>query len=140
MANNTSSGVRNDTTVMDCNVIELPERSCCKPIDLLVGNRLARLRGLYGITIGILGAALDISPHLIKDYESGCVRAPPHVLSKLAAFFSVPLADLLAGTYQNLPRRTECHDNQALTRIIIAQRAETRASASRDDSAARPSG
>jgi hypothetical protein len=42
---------------MDCNVIELPERSCRKPIDLLVGNRLARLRGLYGITTGILGEA-----------------------------------------------------------------------------------
>ncbi len=105
--------MRNDLASIDYEITQAPVRVRRKPIDILVGNRLARLRCLNGITVGILSRAVDIPSHVIKSYESGRVRAPAHVLTELARFFDVPLNDLFAGTCQN--RREQ--ENSAVVKL-----------------------
>ncbi len=76
-------------------VLALPP---ARPIDMLVGQRLAQLRGLNGLTICALSAALDIPPQSITSYETGAVPTPTDALIDITRFYQVPLVDLIAGT------------------------------------------
>lgn len=104
----------------------MPDRSCneataligdCAPvvalsarprIDVLVGQRLAALRRLNGLTVSALAAALDIPTQLIADYENGCLRAPADVLIELGIFFRIQLAELF------LPDASACPDDDGV--------------------------
>ena len=62
-----------------------------KPIDVIVGERLAALRVARGVSLDQLGSMLGISGSEVADYESGSVRIPPAHLIKICQHFQVTL-------------------------------------------------
>lgn len=102
MAKNARCAACNDEAAIEWNGAPVRAPTHPRPIDMVVGHRLAELRNLNGLTVHALGGALQIPMHLINDYESGYVRAPPHVLLDLTKFFGIALADLFAQPSQRI--------------------------------------
>ncbi len=65
-----------------------------KPIDVVVGARLAALRKRSGISQQELAAFLEIPEDRVDRYEQGALRIPAADLIELCQFFRVKLEDL----------------------------------------------
>ncbi len=65
-----------------------------KPIDVIVGERLAALRVARGVSFDQLGSVLGISGSEVANYETGSVRIPPAHLIKICQYFQVTLQSL----------------------------------------------
>jgi transcriptional regulator with XRE-family HTH domain len=65
-----------------------------KPIDVIVGERLAVLRAARGVSLDQLASVLGISGIDVAYYESGSVRIPPAHLIAICKYFQVTLQSL----------------------------------------------
>jgi transcriptional regulator with XRE-family HTH domain len=65
-----------------------------KPIDVIVGERLAALRAARRVSLDQLGSVLGISGTDVANYESGSVRIPPAHLIEICKHFQVTLQSL----------------------------------------------
>jgi DNA-binding XRE family transcriptional regulator len=65
-----------------------------RPIDVIVGERLAALRAARGVSLDQLGSVLGISGIAVAEYESGSVRIPPAHLIEICKYFQVTLQSL----------------------------------------------
>jgi transcriptional regulator with XRE-family HTH domain len=65
-----------------------------KPIDLVVGGRLAALRMRSGISQQELAALLEVPKNWVAGYEEGVVRVAAADLIEMCQFFRVKLEDL----------------------------------------------
>jgi transcriptional regulator with XRE-family HTH domain len=70
-----------------------------KPIDVIVGERLAAIRTARGVGLDQLGSALGIRGSDVASYESGAVRIPSAHLIQICKFFQVPLQSLFPSLY-----------------------------------------
>jgi transcriptional regulator with XRE-family HTH domain len=77
-----------------------------KPIDVVVGSRLAALRARSGVSVQELAAFLNVSKGRVASYEEGAVRVAPCDLIELCEFFRVKLEELFPnydpGRYSRL--------------------------------------
>jgi hypothetical protein len=74
-----------------------------RPVDVIVGARLAALRMARGVSQDALGSVLGITGTEIANYESRAVRIPAAHLVEISRFFQVRLQDLF-------PSRDPDHD------------------------------
>ena len=65
-----------------------------KPIDVIVGERLAALRVARGVSLDRLGSVLGVSDVEVASYESGSMRIPPAKLIEVCTYFQVTLQSL----------------------------------------------
>lgn len=65
-----------------------------KPIDVIVGERLAALRTARGVSLDQLGSVLGISGREVADYEAGATRIPPAHIVAISRYFQVTLQSL----------------------------------------------
>jgi transcriptional regulator with XRE-family HTH domain len=65
-----------------------------RPVDIIVGARLAALRTARGVSQAQLGSVLGTTATEIADYESGAVRIPAARLIEICQFFQVRLRAL----------------------------------------------
>ena len=65
-----------------------------KPIDVIVGERLAALRVARGVSLDQLGSVLGISGAEVASYELGSTRIPPAHLIEVCTYFQVTLQTL----------------------------------------------
>jgi transcriptional regulator with XRE-family HTH domain len=65
-----------------------------KPIDVIVGERLATLRTVRGVSSDRLGSILGIGSDVIANYEAGVVRIPPAHVIEICKFFQVAIKSL----------------------------------------------
>jgi transcriptional regulator with XRE-family HTH domain len=72
-----------------------------KPIDVILGERLAALRTVRGISRDRLGFILGTTANQIADYEAGTSRISPGHLIEICIFFEVKLTDLFPTSDRN---------------------------------------
>jgi transcriptional regulator with XRE-family HTH domain len=65
-----------------------------KPIDVIVGERLAALRTSRGVSLDQVGSVLGITGSEVANYESGAVRIPPNHLIDICRFLQVTLQNM----------------------------------------------
>ena len=72
-----------------------------------VGAHFSQLRLWRGETFKSLGRALDVSPELIQQWESGAEPLPPHRLVELAVLLNCKIMDFFVPSpqLQNRPEQ-----------------------------------
>jgi transcriptional regulator with XRE-family HTH domain len=70
-----------------------------KPIDVILGERLAALRTARRVSLDQLGSVLGITGNQVETYESGAVRIPPPHLVEICQFFQVSLQSLFPSLH-----------------------------------------
>jgi transcriptional regulator with XRE-family HTH domain len=68
-----------------------------KPIDVIVGERLAALRFARSVSAAQLASVLGISAAELAAYEAGSTRVTPAHLIEICRYFEVTLQSLFPG-------------------------------------------
>jgi transcriptional regulator with XRE-family HTH domain len=69
-----------------------------RPIDVIVGERIAGLRTSRGVSQDQLRLVLGTTGQQIADYEAGKTRIPPAHLIEVCKFFQVTLQSLFPSS------------------------------------------
>jgi transcriptional regulator with XRE-family HTH domain len=87
--------------------------------DKIVGARIRALRGMYGITAGVLGARIGVTGEQIGRYENGVQRVTAGRLWTIAEVMNVPVKFFFAVT--SIPESSRDESPEPGEALLVAK-------------------